>query len=147
MTFSSEKLLRELDQPRIIDWAVELKNRKDSFAFLMEAVRGDQLNHNQFLNALHMLYRMAFPENANDVLQTFVELAAGPDIAVRSVAVQLAIGLVRTSTHLRTPLVFSDAQEKSVRDSVARGLTAKVAKLAGKFLGDNSGRRDVTSNP
>src|SRR5262245_37227312 len=46
VAFSSENLLTELDQPRIIDWAVELKNRKDAFAFLMEAVRGDQLNLN-----------------------------------------------------------------------------------------------------
>jgi hypothetical protein len=123
-----------LDQPRIIDWAVELKNRKDGFAFLMEAVRGDRLNHNQFLNALHMLFRMAFPENASEVLQTFVDLAAHPDITIRSEAVQLAIGLLRTSTNLKTPLLFSDAQETSVVQAMTRGLTMKVANLAQEFF-------------
>jgi hypothetical protein len=134
MSFNSEKLLTELDQPRIIDWAVELKNRKDGFAFLMEAVRGDRLNHNQFLNALHMLFRMAFPENASEVLQTFVDLAAHPDITIRSEAVQLAIGLLRTSTNLKTPLLFSDAQETSVVQAMTRGLTMKVANLAQEFF-------------
>ena len=134
MSFNSEKLLTELNQPRIIDWAVELKNRKDGFAFLMEAVRGDRLNHNQFLNALHMLFRMAFPENASEVLQTFVDLAAHPDITIRSEAVQLAIGLLRTSTNLKTPLLFSDAQETSVVQAMTRGLTMKVANLAQEFF-------------
>ena len=136
MSFNSEKLPTELDQPRIIDWAVELKNRKDGFAFLMEAVRGDRLNHNQFLNAVHMLFRMAFPENASEVLQTFIDLVAHPDITIRSEAVQLAIGLLRTSnsTNLKTPLLFSDGQERAVRDAMSRGLTTKVADLAKRFF-------------
>jgi hypothetical protein len=134
MPFSSENLLRQLDQPGIIDWAPELKNRKDAFAFLARAVRGEQLNLNQFRNALHMLFRMAFPENADEVLQIFADLAAHQDIAIRSEVVQLAIGLLRTSTNLKTPLLFSDAQERSVREAMSRGLTTKVANLAREFF-------------
>lgn len=134
MPFSSENLLKQLDQPEIIRWAMELKNREEAFPFLTQAVRGDQLNHNQFLNALHMLYRMAFPEYANQVLQTFVDLSAHPNIAIRSEAVQLSIGLVRLSTNLKTPLLFSDAQEMSVREAMRRGLTTKVADLAMEFF-------------
>src|SRR6266571_8479983 len=126
MPFSSENLLKQLDQPGTIDWVLELKNRREAFAFLMQAVKGDKLNQNQFRNALHALFRIAFPENATEVLQTFVDLSAHPDIAIRSEAVQLAIGLVRASTNLKTPLLFSDAQERSVREAVARGLTTKV---------------------
>src|SRR5438067_933628 len=134
MPFSSETLLKQLDQPGTIDWALELKNRKEAFAFLLHAVRGDQLNQNQFRNALHALFRIAFPENATEVLQTFVDLSAHADIAVRSEAVQLAIGLIRASTNLKTPLLFSNAQEKSVRHAMARGLTRKVADLADGFF-------------
>lgn len=134
MAFSPENLLSQLDQPGTIDWALELKNRREAFAFLMHAVRGGELNQNQFRNALHMLFRMAFPENTDQVLQTFVDLAAHTDIVIRSEAVQLAIGLLRVSTNLRTPLVFKDAQERSVREAMARGLTTKVAALAAEFF-------------
>jgi hypothetical protein len=134
MPFSSENLLRQLDQPGTIHWAPELKNRKDAFAFLSEAVRGNRLNPAQFHNALHMLFRMAFPENAEEVLQIFSDLAGHQDVAIRSEAVQLAIGLLRTSTNLKTPLLFSDAQERSVREAMSRGLTTKAANLTRKFF-------------
>jgi len=134
MPFSSDTLLGQLDQPGTIDWAPELKNRKDAFAFLAEAIRSERLNPNQLRNALHMLFRMAFPENANEVLQILVDLAAHQDVAIRSEAVQLAIGLLRTSTNLKTPLLFSDAQEQSVREAMRRGLTTKVADLAREFF-------------
>lgn len=134
MTFSSENLLKQLDQPETIDWALELKNRKEALAFLMQAVRGNQLNENQFRNSLHALYRIAFPENTTEILQTFVDLSAHPDMAIRSYAVQLAIGLVRTSKNLRTPLIFSDSQEKSLREALARGLTPNVADLTRNFF-------------
>lgn len=134
MPFSSGNLLRELDQPRIIDWALELKNRKEAFEFLMEAVLGNKLNKNQFRNALHSLFRIAFPENAAQVLQRFLDLSAHQNIRIRSDAVQLAIGLVRVSTNLRDPLLFSDAQEESLRKALAKGLTPKVASLTRSFF-------------
>ena len=134
MPFASSNLLKQLDQPGTIDWALELKNRKEAFAFLTQAVRGDQLNQNQFRNALHALFRIAFPENATEVLEIFVGLTDHPNVAVRSEAVQLAIGLLRTSTNLRTPLLFSEAQERSVREAMARGLTTKVEDLARQFF-------------
>ena len=134
MPFSSENLLKQLDEPGTIDWAPELKNRKEAFAFLAQAVRGDRLNRDQFRNALHMLFRMAFPENADEVLQIFVDLAAHEDIAIRSEAVQLAIGLLRISTNLKTPLLLSNVQERSVREAMGRGLTPKVAGLAREFF-------------
>jgi hypothetical protein len=133
MPFSSENLLRELNQRRRIDWAPELKNRKDGFAFLVQAIRGGRLNKNQFRNALHMLYRLAFPEYASEVLQILVDFTAHPDFAVRSEAVQLAVGLVYASKGLRNPIVFSDAQRKLVRDAINLGVRKKVADWASKF--------------
>ena len=134
MPFSSENLLKQLDRSEIIDWALELKNRKEAFAFLQQAVRARRLNQNQFRNALHALFRIAFPENASEVLQTFVDLAAHSDITIRSEAVQLTIGLLRVSTNLRTPLLLSDVQEKGVRKAMTQGLTAKVTDLARDFF-------------
>jgi hypothetical protein len=133
MPFSSENLLRELDQRRRIDWAPELKSRKDGFAFLVQAVRGGRLNKSQFRNALHMLYRMAFPEYANEVLQILVDFTAHSDIAVRSEAVQLAVGLVHASKGLKTPIDFSDAQRKLVRKALNLGVRKKVAHWVSKF--------------
>ena len=134
MPFSSENLLKELDNPETINWSSELKNRSESFSFLIQAIKGEQLNKNQFRNALHMIFRMAFPENTGEALQALVDQTTHPDIALRSEAVQLAIGLVRVSKNLRTPTLFSKAQEKAVRDAIDQGLTRKVAALAKKFF-------------
>src|SRR5215469_15640847 len=134
MPFSSDNLLRELDQPEIIDWALELKNRKEAFEFLMQAVQGEKLNKNQFRNALHALFRIALPENAPPVLQSFVDLSSHEDMKVRSEAVQLAIGLVRVSRNLKEPLLLSDMQKKSLQKALAKGLTAKVDSLARSFF-------------
>jgi len=75
MSFSSENLMKQLDQAEIIDWALELKHRAEAYAFLMQVVRTDQLNENQFRNALHALFRIGYHEHGAEVLQTFVEMA------------------------------------------------------------------------
>ena len=134
MPFSSDNLLKELDQPGIIDWALELKNHREAFEFLMQAIQGDKLNENQFRNALHALFRIAFPENARPILQSFVELSSHKDVKVRSEAVQLAIGLVRVSRDLKEPLLLSDKQQESLQKAVANGLTPKVERLARSFF-------------
>jgi len=134
MPFSSDNLLKELDQPKIIDWALELKNRKEAIEFLMQAVQGDTLKKHQFRNALHALFRIAFPENATPVLQSFVDLSSHKDMRVRSEAVQLLIGLVRVSRDLKEPLLLSDTQEKVLQKALAKGLTPKVQSLARSFF-------------
>jgi hypothetical protein len=77
---------------------------------------------------------MAFSEYATEVLKIFVDLSTNNDISIRSEAVQLAIGLVRISNNLKTPLLFSIAQKKFLSDAMDRGLTTKVADLARTFL-------------
>lgn len=79
MLFSSDRLLNDLDSSRILDWSLELKCRKEAFEFLIHAVENNTLNYNQFLNALHLLYRMAFPEYSTRVLQTLVSASAHED--------------------------------------------------------------------
>lgn len=135
MPFSSENLLKQLDNPEIIDWALELKHRHEAYAFLMEALRSGRLNLNQTLNGLHALFRIGYHEHGAQILQAFVEMAAHADERVRSEAVQLAIGLVRwASKWEQNPLALSDAQERSVREAMSRGLTTKVANLAREFF-------------
>jgi hypothetical protein len=135
MAFSSENLLKQLDKPEIIDWALELKHRKEAHAFLMLALRNGTLNINQTLNALHALFRIGYHEHGSEILQTFVELANHPDEAIRSEAVQLAIGLVRWASKWEgTPLALSDAQESALRQAVTRGLSPKVTELAREFF-------------
>ncbi len=135
MAFSSENLLKQLDQPEIIDWALELKHRHEAYAFLMQALRGGQLNLNQTRNALHALFRIGYHEHGPEILQTFVELANHGDEAIRSEAVQLTIGLVRwASKWEHAPLALSDEQARILRNAVARGLTPKVTQLAHDFF-------------
>jgi hypothetical protein len=135
MAFSADNLLRQLDQPEIIDWALELKHRNEAYIFLMQAVRSGQLNVNQTRNALHALFRIAYHEHGHEALQTFVEFANHGNQVIRSEAVQLAIGLVRwASKWERAPLVLSDEQATVLRSAVARGLTPKVTELAREFL-------------
>ena len=135
MAFSSENLLKQLDQREIIDWALELKHRKEAYALLIRALRRSELNVNQTRNALHALFRIGYHEHGSDVLQAFVEMANHADQAIRSEAVQLAVGLVRWSSKWEhTPLVLSDEQKLVLRQSVARGLSRKVTELAQSFL-------------
>jgi len=135
MKFSSENLLAQLDNPEIINWALELKNGKDAYAFLMQAVGGAQMNVNQTLNGLHALFRIRDHGNRTDVLQKFIDLAMHPNKEIRSEAVQLAIGLVRFSIKRENvPLLLSDEQEKALRMAMAQGLTDKVSQLAGDFF-------------
>ncbi len=138
MTFSSEKLLNELDRnpdqiPRF--WATELKNGKDAYAFLTKAIRSSELNVDQMRNALHALFRIRGHGSSSDVLEIFVELASHPNREIRSEAVQLAIGLVRFINDAeKIQMRLSDKQEESLRAAVAVGLTPKVAELAANFL-------------
>jgi hypothetical protein len=126
MAFSSHNLLRQLNQAEIIDLALELKNRKEALAFLLGAVRHDQLNRNQLRNALHALFKMAFPENTAAVVPALIAAAAHEDIEIRFEAVQLVVGMVRLSTMLRRPLTLTAGEENAMREAIRNGLTAKV---------------------
>jgi hypothetical protein len=135
MPFSSENLLKELDTPVLIDWALELKNGKEAYAFLMEVLGSSELNVNQTRNGLRALFVIRGHGNRSDVLQKFVEVAGHPNKAVRSMAVQLAIGLVQFAINTETvPLAFSEAQEKAIREAVAQGVTTRITSLAKRFF-------------
>src|SRR5260370_13387069 len=95
MSFRAENLLEQLDKREMIDWALELKNGKEAYAFLMRALGSDALNINQTRNGLHALFLIHGHGNNSDILQKFVEFATHPDKEIRSEAVQLAIGLVQ----------------------------------------------------
>lgn len=134
MAFSPDELLNELNGPAIIDWALELKFREEALVFLLDAVKGDLLNENQYRNALHMLYRMAFPENVDSVFQALIGAFSRSDMEIRSEAVQLAVGMVRLSKNLRQSVDFSPGQKKLLLSAVEQGLTEKVGKLVENYL-------------
>lgn len=136
MAFSSENLLKELDRPEIIDWAVELKHRAEAYDFLLKMLRGGGLNLNQTCNALHAIFRIGFQDHSDEILRTFVEFASANDESVRSEAVQLAIGLIRwVAKWSKVPLVLSDEQARILRKAVSRGVNPKVNDLAEEFFG------------
>lgn len=136
MPFSAENLLKQLDHAEIVDWAPELRNRKEALAFLTSALKHGQLNKNQSLNSLHAIFRIAFPENSANVLQTLVEATAFQDLRIRSEAVQFAIGVLRISATLGKPLRLTVSQKRALRDAMVRGLTKKVENLARRFFAE-----------
>jgi hypothetical protein len=136
MAFSKNNLFRQLDQRKRIDWALELKNGREAYEFLVGAVKQDLLNVHQTRNALIALFRIRGHGTATDVLQVFVESARHINKDIRSEAVQLAIGLVRFSRLTdKEPLDFSDEQAKILRNAIDEGLTPKVKALARDFFG------------
>lgn len=135
MSFSPDNLLQQLDQPEIIDWALELKNRDDSYCFLIQKLSGGQLNLNQTKNALHALFRIGYSEHGVDILKIFLMFANNSNKSIRSEAVQLAVGLIKwTLKWQQIPLLVSDEQMVMLRKSLELGLSVKVAKILGEFL-------------
>ena len=140
MPFSSQNLLKELNQRGDFNWALELKNGKESYAFLMRVIGTSELNVAQTRNGLHALFRIYGHGSSSEVLGKFVELSTNLNKGIRSEAVQLAIGLMRLSAKYdKVPAQLSSGQEKALRDALRLGLTKKVAKLAqGHFSGRSS---------
>lgn len=135
MSFSSANLLSQLDQPKIIDWALELKNGREAYAFLLNAIRGGKLNSNQTLNGLHSLFRIRHQGTNSEVLHLFVEMSQHHDLKIRSEAVQLAVGLVSFVNKMeQDPLILSDEEDRALRRAVQLGVTPKVKRIAHAFL-------------
>lgn len=135
MPFSSQNLLRELNQRGEFNWALELKNGKEAYAFLMRAVGGPELSVTQTRNGLIALFRIRDHGTSSEVLQKFVETSANPNKRIRSKAVGLAIGLARFSGEWeKVPALLSVDQEQILRKALALGVTKKVEKSAEKYL-------------
>jgi hypothetical protein len=135
MPFSSRNLLRELNQHGEFNWALELKNGKEAYAFLMSVVGGPELNVTQTRNGLIALFRIRDHGTGSEVLQKFVETSAHPNKRIRSKAVGLAIGLARFSAQCeRVPVLLSASQERILREALLLGVTKKVEKFAEKYL-------------
>jgi len=138
MALSREKLLHQLDQEELVDWAPELKNGKEAYEFLTTVLGKGTLSVNQTRNGLHALFRIRTHGNNTEVLRRFLELATHPDLEIRSKAVQLAIGLVRytlmTDVVGVSPIMLSEDQREVLRNALAAGLTPRVTEIAREFL-------------
>jgi hypothetical protein len=130
MQFDLDKFLSALDRPPVINWIPEMKNGIPVYKWLMENLPKKELNENQTRNAIHALYRLRTHGDVNAVLDVLVECAVDTRIAVRSEAVQVAIGLVRFGrTTGREPQIFSREQISKLNAGIAMGLDQRVAEL------------------
>jgi len=136
MSFSSERLLQQLDVAGIPDWVPEMKNFEEAYSFMLDVVRVDDVNHHQFINALHMIYRMGFHKDIDKALHAFIDLSSHGNKEIRSEAMQLAIGLVRVSRNLRHPLSLSDAQEQAIRGALSLGLNKRSAEIVKRYFSE-----------
>jgi len=71
MSFSPDSLLRQLDRTEIIDWAPELKNGRESYVFLLAALKEGKLNVSQ-ISTLYMLF---FEFVITEIAQKFCKLS------------------------------------------------------------------------
>jgi hypothetical protein len=138
MEFSPERLLKELDQPERIDWALELRHGEPAYDFLTGSLRGGSLNHDQAVNAVHALFKVWRWRPASEALETFVGLAEHPDIDVRSEALGLAVGLVRFLNSTEPVGVALSADQLEALDKALKAgrLTPKAAHYIRDFLTD-----------
>src|SRR5690348_18170194 len=126
MAFSSDKLLAQLDQPEIIEWALELQHREEAYSFILRAVKSGELNLNQIRNALHALFRIGYHNHAREILQEIIAMAGHPDRSIRSDAVQLAVGLVSWNAKWdKASIALSADQDKALRRALQNGVTPK----------------------
>ena len=84
MPFSPTNLLKELNQRGEFNWALELKNGKEAYAYLMQVIGRAELNVTQTRNGLHALFKIHGHGSSCEVLQKFVELSANPNKRIRS---------------------------------------------------------------
>lgn len=142
MPFSPQNLLRELKQPGEFNWALELKNGKEAYAFLITAIGTPQLNVTQTRNGLHALFIIQDHGTRAEVLEKFVQTSSNANKRIRSTAVQLAIGLVRLSAvsaiRGKVPASLSADQNETLRGALRLGLTRKVTELAQNYLSTSS---------
>ena len=136
MPLSSDNLLKQLNQRKIIDWALELNNGPESYQFLLTALKEDCLNINQTRNALHALFRIRRHGDSAEVLHAFVESAKNPILGIRSEAIQLVIGVVKFSHLYPEPrkLQLSKDQLRTIKGARIAGLSRKVERLAADFF-------------
>lgn len=135
MSFSSDNLLRQLDRPEPIHCALNTGSGHETYAFLLRELGRPELNVNQNVNGVHVLFKMRAFGKREEVLDKFSELATHPRQEVRSEAFQMAVGLVKFSIMSeRNPLILSEDQDKNLRGAVQSGLSTKATRLARDFF-------------
>jgi hypothetical protein len=148
MPLSSQNLLKELKQRRgDFNWALELKNGKESYAFLMHVIGTSELNVIQTRNGLHALFKIRGHGSTSEVLRKFVDLSTNPNQWIRSEAVELAIGLAKISAKCeKVPALLSPDQERTLRNAMGLGLSKKVTRLALGYFStkDSAGAKSVS---
>lgn len=135
MPFSSDNLLRHLDRPEPVRCALNTKSGRETYAFLLHKLGSPDLNVNQHVNGVHVLFKMRAFGHREEVLDKFSELATHPRQEIRSEAFQMAVGLVKFSIMSeRNPLILSEEQDKHLRDAIHSGLSTKATRLARDFF-------------
>jgi hypothetical protein len=135
MSFSSDNLLKQLDHPEPVHRALNSEAGRETYAFLIKMLGRPELNVNQNVNGVHVLFKMRSFGNREEVLDKFTELATHPKAEVRSEAFKMAVGLVKFSIMSeRNPLILSEDQDKNLRGAIQYGLTPKATRLARDFF-------------
>jgi len=133
--FSRERLLNDLDQPRRIHWAVDLKFGTDALKFLLGALSDRSLNRQQTFNAMHALFRIKDHGRLSDVLGCYVQQAQSSDRLIRSEAIVLSLGLISfTNNCTKEKIALAKGDEVTIRAAIQKGITPKAKRAVERFF-------------
>lgn len=84
--FSPTNLLKELNQRGEFNWALELKNGKEAYAYLMQVIGTAELNVTQTRNGLHALFYNPWswvePRGSSKVCRAFSESEPADSVGI-----------------------------------------------------------------
>lgn len=130
-----DRLILDLNRRQIIGWLPDMKLGKPAYDRIRTAVEREALTINQMRNALLALFRLRSHATDQAVFDLVVRFTEHADESVRSEALQLAIGLIRSHrSYPMQPLVVSEQDIATFRRALALRVSQKVAKLARDFL-------------
>lgn len=133
------ELVRKLDRKDIVNWLPEMKLGKPAYEHLKATLLSADISENQVRNILHALFQLRFHGTSEEVMQIYMDFAADDRIAVRSKAVQLALGLSALSRHyprLAVPLKHEDVSR--IEAALRRGVDPQTLAFARKVLEESS---------
>jgi len=107
------------------------------YEFLVEALEKYPLSENQIRNLLHVLYRLRAQGTETELLRIYLQYSQDERIRVRSVAITLAIAIVRMHKWLKRPgEILSLPDLAKLRAALERGVEKQAEDYQREFLGE-----------
>jgi hypothetical protein len=128
-----ELLLQKLNRKRLVDWVEEMKLGKPAYDHLLVRLGDEGMTRWQRANALVALYRLKSHGNEQEAFAVFLRHAEHRDIRVRSQAVKLVAGTIK-SHKFKEP--FFGKGKETIVAALGLGLDRDTMALAKKVIAE-----------